>query len=888
MSGAAFRTTFLEEYTPPDFLVDEVALTVHLDPDNTRVRSRLQLRRNPGAADRQAPLRLDGQELTLEGIALDGVPLSGERYRLDADQLTIPDLPDQAVLEIETTIHPAENSALEGLYQSGGLLCTQCEAEGFRKITCYPDRPDVMARFTTTLIADPLRYPLLLANGNLVSKTLTKDGKQAVTWVDPFPKPAYLFALVAGDLVCRSDRFTTASGRTVDLHLYVEPENGEKCAHALASLKKAMAWDEARFGREYDLDIYMIVAVGDFNMGAMENKGLNLFNAKYVLADPQTATDSDFHQIEAVIAHEYFHNWTGNRITCRDWFQLSLKEGLTVFRDHLFSADTTAPSVQRIREVRLLRDHQFPEDAGPTAHPVRPDSYVEINNFYTMTVYEKGAEVVRMLYVLLGEAGFRAGMDIYFQRHDGQAVTVEAFIQAMEAANGVDLGQFMGWYRQAGTPRLSFSWQHDPVNETLELVVRQSCPPTPGQPEKQPLHLPLVLGLLDGGSGAPLPVRLAGEPRTETARETRTLELRRAEERFVFTGLPTPPIPSLLRGFSAPVIAQTPHSDADLAFLWRHDPDPFNRWDAGQTLATRSLMTIINGPDPGGVVTPEPGFLDAFAGVLRDERLDPALAAMALTLPSESSLLERMTPADPQAVHDGRESLRRALATALRDDFLACYHRHACREPYRHDPQASGRRALKNLSLACLLTLDEPEMRRLALAQFQNADNMTDRLGALVPLVHGGGPEGETALAVFFETWKDDPLVMDKWFTVQATNPQPGGLERVVELMAHPLFTRRNPNRVRAVIGAFCAGNPAAFHHPSGNGYRFLANQVLTLDRTNPQIAARLLTPLKPWRRFEPNRKAQMRAALERVHQTQPLSRDVHEMAMKSLGSADG
>ncbi len=887
MADTPFQSKHLKDYTVADFLVETVALTFFLDADETRVHSRLRVRRNPEATDPRAPLHLDGQELHLNRLRLDGDEPAAERYRVTAEALIIADMPDSATLELETTIHPAANTALEGLYQSGGLLCTQCEAEGFRKITYYPDRPDVMARFTTTLIADPQRYPQLLSNGNRVDERTLPDGRRSVTWEDPFKKPAYLFALVAGDLVWKGDRFTTVSGRTVDLRLYVERENIEKCDHALASLKKAMAWDESRFGREYDLDIYMIVAVNDFNMGAMENKGLNLFNAKYVLAHPETATDDDYHQIEAVIAHEYFHNWTGNRITCRDWFQLSLKEGLTVFRDHLFSADTTTPAVQRIREVRLLRNHQFPEDAGPTAHPVQPDTYVEINNFYTLTIYEKGAEVVRMLHILLGDDGFRAGMDLYFERHDGQAVTVEAFVRAMEAANGVDLQQFRLWYRQAGTPRLHVTWQHDAGAKTVTLVVRQSCPATPGQLEKKPFHIPLALGLLDRDHGTPLPLRLAGEPASSPAATNRVLELRNSEERFVFQGMAKPPIPSLLRGFSAPVIVDSALRDEELAFLWSRDEDPFNRWDAGQTFATRTLLTSIGEVRKGAGLRLNAGFTTAFSAILNDTALAPDLAALALTLPAEKFLLERMAPADPQAVHSAREFVRRGLADALHDDFLKCFQKYELSEPDRYDPKLSGVRALKNTCLAYLLTRETGNMRQLALERFRNSDNMTDRLGALVPLVHNDCPEGRTALAEFQERWRADPLVMDKWFSIQATQPREDALERVVELMSHPLFTIHNPNRVRALIGAFCSGNSVAFHHPSGSGYRFLVDRVLALDALNPQIAARLLTNLSPWRRFEESRQRLMKQALEQVVNAPSLSRDVYEIAHKSLGDRE-
>ncbi len=887
------QTKYLKDYTPPDFHVDAVELTIELDPKSTLVSAQLALRRHPDQASAVLPsLRLDGQGLELVRLALDGVPLPAKRFRVEADHLLILDMPAQGLLEIQTRIHPATNTALEGLYGSGGLLCTQCEAEGFRKITYYPDRPDVMARFTTTLIANRKQFPVLLSNGNRTHSGERAGGKHFVTWVDPHRKPCYLFALVAGRLACHRDLFVTRSGRSVQLEIYVEPDHINQCGHAMHSLKKAMAWDEERFGREYDLDVYMSVAVHDFNMGAMENKGLNIFNAKYVLADRESATDQDFQSIENIIAHEYFHNWTGNRITCRDWFQLSLKEGLTVFRDQLFSADSLSPAVQRVRDARLIRTQQFAEDAGPTAHPVQPDAYLEINNFYTVTVYDKGAEVVRMLHTLLGEALFRRGMDLYFERHDGQAVTVEDFVRAMEAASGRDLGQFRLWYHQAGTPVVTVTAHYDGVAHTLRLHVVQTCPATPGQTEKQPFHIPLTVGLLDR-FGHSLPLMLQGESPPATDGQagapptSRVLEVYQAEENFVFTGIADRPIPSLLRHFSAPVVLHANLDPDELAFLWANDSDPFNRWSAGQRLATDLLVRLAVDVRARLPLTLEECFVESFAQVLQTTDLDPATMAMILTLPTETALLEEMEEADPHALYVARLFVRKTLATRLHELFLRVYDQQG--EPDElptgglYHPVVAGRRTLKNLCLSFLVCLQWSEFWQLALRQFNKEDNMTDRLAALVCLLHSASPEAETALAAFAQQWQKNSLVMDKWFAIQAGIPEEGSLNRVRKLQKHPLFNLKNPNRVRAVLGTFCHDNPVAFHQPSGKGYQWLVKQVLTLDPINPQVAARLVSALSRWRRLEPVRREKMVAALQQIDQTPNLSRDVFEIVLKSL-----
>jgi len=874
---ASPRAIHLADYRPPPFLVDSIRLQVDLRERATRVRADLAVRRNPAVPGAQgSALRLSGERLALRSVAMDGRALGPDEYGVDDESLAVYAVPDAFTLQTEVEIVPEDNTALEGLYTSGSMYCTQCEAEGFRRITYYPDRPDVMARFTTTVVADKARCPVLLSNGNPVAAGDLDAGRHFVTWEDPFPKPSYLFALVAGDLRCIEDRYVTASGREVKLRIYVEPENVDKCEHAMRSLQQAMRWDEERFGREYDLDVYMIVAVNDFNMGAMENKGLNVFNAKFVLARPDTATDRDFLGIQGVIAHEYFHNWTGNRITCRDWFQLSLKEGLTVFRDQEFSADMGSRGVKRVEDVRLLRANQFAEDAGPMAHPVRPDSYIEINNFYTVTVYEKGAEVVRMQANLLGPATFRRAMDLYFARHDGQAVTTDDFVRCMEDASGRDLGQFRRWYSQAGTPELEVSDDYDAEQRTYTLSVRQSCPPTPGQPDKEPLHIPFAVGLLDA-QGADLLLRLAGEGAPGIA--TRVLELREPEEVFRFVDVPCRPTPSLLRGFSAPVKVRYDYGDESLMFLMAHDSDGFNRWDAAQLLAQRVILRRVDDP-----AAPLPaGFISAFRQALTDARADRALLAEVLTLPSESYLADQMAQVDVDRIHRAREAVKTELATGLRDDLLAVHA--ACTDagPYDIEPASIGRRSLRNLALGYLMQTPDAEVAELCLGQYRTAHNMTDRMAALALIADSELPERAPVLADFRARWQHDPLVMDKWFTVQATARHAETLARVRALLADPAFSIRNPNKVRSLIGAFATGNPVRFHAADGSGYGFLVDRVLELDPANPQIAARLLRALSRWRRFDPARQALMRGQLERVAGTAGLSKDVYEIAARSL-----
>jgi aminopeptidase N len=728
--------------------------------------------------------------------------------------------------------------------------------------------------------ADKGKFPVLLSNGNPIWRGDLDDGRHFVTWEDPFPKPSYLFALVAGNLAEISGQFTTATGRNVALRFYVEPRNREKVDHALRSLQQAMRWDEEVFGLEYDLDIYMVVAVDDFNMGAMENKGLNVFNSKYVLASPATATDADYQGIEGVIGHEYFHNWTGNRVTCRDWFQLSLKEGLTVFRDQEFSADMGSRAVKRIEEVRLLRNHQFPEDAGPMAHPVRPESYQEINNFYTVTVYNKGAEVIRMYHTLLGAEGFRKGMDLYFERHDGQAVTTDDFLAAMADANGADLSQFARWYSQAGTPTVQVEDDYDAERHCYSLSFRQSCPATPGQTGKLPLHLPVRVGLL-AADGRELPLRLANEP--EAAGPSRVLELRQAVETFHFAGIEARPIPSLLRGFSAPVHLEYPYTDAELGFLMARDPDPFTRWDAGQQLSSRVLLELVASLQQNRPLVLSEQLLAAFSLTLQDQDSDPALLGLALTLPAESYLAELMEIADPIAIHRARQFVRSTLATQLNSQLLAVFHANRSQGPYTADALDCGRRILKNTALTYLMAAPGPESVQLCLGQLQSADNMTDTLAALTALANSEVAERDSALAAFYHHWQDDPLVIDKWLTLQATAARPGTLHQVKTLLGHPAFNLKNPNKVRALIGSFAHGNQAGFHATDGSGYEFIGDRVIELDPLNPQVAARLVSAFNRWRKFDPSRQQQIVRQLQRIAGVVGLSNNVREIVEKTL-----
>ena len=894
----------LGDYAPPPFLVDSIDLDFDLAGEECLVTSTLDMRRAPGTpAD--AAVVLDGTALELLSAALDGRALSANEYGLEEDRLTIPasllmpgeedaagtvaDAGARATfrLTLRTRIFPSRNSTLKGLYESNGILCTQCEAEDFRRITFFPDRPDVLARYTTTIRAARADFPVLLSNGNRVASGELDDGRHFARWEDPFPKPSYLFALVAGDLACLEDAFTTASGREVALRIYSEPHNIARCRHAMDSLVRAMRWDEEACGLEYDLDLYMIVAVDHFNMGAMENKGLNVFNTRYVLADPGTATDADHANVEAVIGHEYFHNWTGNRVTCRDWFQLSLKEGLTVFREQQFSADMGSGAVKRIRDARLIRDHQFKEDGGPDAHPVRPTTYKEINNFYTVTVYHKGAEVIRMMHTLLGPDGFRRGMDLYLARHDGSAATTDDFVSAMEDGTGADLGQFRRWYGQAGTPVLHLEDGYDPEGRTWSLRVRQELAPTPGGSPAGPMHLPLAVGLIAGDGRTLRPEPLPGCDPAENG--TIVLEVRQPEELFVFHGIDAPPVVSVLRGFSAPVRIAMERPDEDLVTLLTHDPDPFARWDAGQTLALARLDRLIDagGRPTAGVEAADPTFVEAMRAVLHDASIDGAFAAEILTLPSEGYLADRMERIDVDAVHLAREGLRRALGAALEPDLREVRLRLRTHEPYRFDATGTARRALANACLGYLAATESPGARRECRDQFDAADNMTDTVAALGCLVRLDCEERVEALAKFEKRWLGNPLVMDKWLALQATSPLPGTLGRVVELMSHPAFDAANPNRFRSLVHAFCAGNPVRFHAADGSGYRFWEDRMREVDPRNPEVAAHLAGVMAHWRRHDDARRDRMGAAMEAALAMPGVSRNTDEVLTRILKAPD-
>jgi aminopeptidase N len=857
--------TYREDYRPPAYRVARVDLHFELDAGTTTVRSRIEFQRDlqvePGA-----PLILDGRDLELVSIRLDDAELAAHCYQRHDNRLVITQAPDAGVLEIMTRIHPAANTALEGLYQSGELLCTQCEAQGFSRITYFPDRPDVMTRYRVTLSADRARYPVLLANGNPIASGAGEGGRHWVSWEDPFPKPCYLFALVAGDLALVEDQFITASGRRIALRIYVEPSNHDKCAHAMVSLKQAMRWDEEAYGREYDLDIFMIVAVGSFNMGAMENKGLNIFNAKYIVADPQTATDDDHEAVRDIIGHEYFHNWTGNRITCRDWFQLSVKESLTVFREQQFSAAMGSEAITRVRQARLIRTQQFPEDAGPTAHPVRPDSYMEVNNLYTLTVYEKGAEVIRMIHTLLGPEQFRAGMDLYFARHDGQAVTVEDFLKTMEETAGRDLSQFRLWYSQAGTPVVKVELQ--PVRDGRQILkLEQFCPATPGQPEKSPLHIPLRLALM--GSGGKL-------------HSERIIEMTQATEQFGFDDK-GPCTASLLRGFSAPVRIQQDVTDDQLRQLITHAGDGYSRWDAAQQLFLRQLTGRISSLRR----VEEAPAVDALAVVI--EKLlvhsvnDEALVTELLQMPGENTLVDQLEEVQVDSLVAARDGLRRELAVRLFPQMLSVYERCASTASYRFEATEVARRRLRNVCLTWLVAEGGEAGRKLALSQYHSANNMTDSQAALVALNNHDSPERSEVMAHFHRRWQEQPLVLDKWLTLHATAGLPNSLQIVTALLEDPHFDRANPNRIRALVGAFAHNNLRGFHRVDGSGYAFIANQVQRLDRLNPQVAARLAGAFTRWRRFAAPRRELMRMQLERLRAVTGLSSDVHEIVSKSL-----
>ena len=876
MNDALPQTIYLENYQVSPFLVDTTNLVFELGDEQTTVTSKLEIRRNPESSDQAASLELNSKgDVQLQWIEVDGERLQETAYSLSDNMLLVPELPASCELRIQVMIRPQDNTSMMGLYRSRTMYCTQCEAEGFRRITYFPDRPDIMSVFTVKIIADKASYPVLLSNGNAIERGELDSGQHFVTWHDPFKKPSHLFALVAGTLSVVEDSFTTMSGREIPLQIFVEEKDLDKCAHAMLSLKNSMRWDEEAYGREYDLDIFMIVAVDDFNMGAMENKGLNIFNTSAVLANPKTATDASFQRVEAIVAHEYFHNWSGNRVNLRDWFQLSLKEGFTVFRDTQFSADMNSATVKRIEDVAFLRTHQFAEDGGPMSHQVQPDSYMEINNFYTVTVYEKGSEIVGMYHSLLGAETFRKATDLYFDRHDGEAVTIEEFVRAMEDASGRDLSQFRRWYKQSGTPVLRVQSEFDEAAKTYTLNFQQSCPATPGQPEKQPFVIPVKLGLV-AADGSDLVLNAEGQ--TEII-----VEVTEATHQLVIENINQQPVPSLLRGFSAPVKLEYDYSSEELAHLMAHDSDGFNRWDASQALSLSVLKQLIEDSLLDRPMVLDGQLVEAFQALLTDESLDPAMVALMLQLPSEALLHEEAETVHAAAIHDARSFMRTALAGCLAEPMQAIYERYNREQAYQPTIDQIGGRSLKNAVLGYLMLVDSGV--ELAWSQFNNADNMTDEAAALAALVNcpAAANYAAQALASFEETYRNEALVMNLWLQIQASNSQPDGLQRVLALMEHAAFSMTNPNKIRSLIGAFANANLVNFHNPDGSGYRFLTEQILALNTVNPQIAARLVTPLTRWKKFPAPDGQKMREALQNIANDANLVKDLHEIVTKSL-----
>jgi len=911
MKNQNAKTIFLKDYKPPQFLIDKVNLQIDLFEKWTSVKTTMKFRHNPKVKQKNKILELSGKNLELKKVFLNDIELKKTQYEIDDYKLKILNVPKKFILTTYVRIKPHKNTELEGLYKSGSIFCTQCESEGFRKITFFLDRPDVMSIYETTISADEKFYPVLLSNGNMIDDGKLKNGRHWVKWEDPFPKPSYLFALVAGNLMNIEDTFRTSSGRDVKLQIFVEEENIEFCDHAMQSLKNSMRWDEERFGREYDLDLFMIVAVNDFNMGAMENKGLNIFNSKLILASEETATDSDFYNIQGVVGHEYFHNWSGNRVTCRDWFQLSLKEGFTVFRDQEFSSDLNSRAVQRINDVDRLRMYQFPEDEGPMSHPIRPDSYMEINNFYTMTVYEKGAEVVRMIYTLLGKEGFRKGTDLYFKRHDGQAVTCENFVSAMEDSNKVDLNQFRRWYSQSGTPELHISGSYNQDAKTFTIKVKQSCPDSAGQKgfgesklqskgelkkiipignqstesflQKRPFHIPVAIGLLNQ-EGKDISLKSFKNDSRKNL-YTSILEIRKENEIFVFENISVEPIPSLLRGFSAPVKINYHYSNEELAFLMANDSDDFNRWDAGQNLMIRVALDQINNFKTNKKLFLPPELEFAFRSIL-DQTKDgnSALLALALNFPSETYLADFMNVIDVDSINITRNFLRKILAKKLEKYFLRTYKRLQSKDEFKIDPVSMGKRSLKNVCLGYLSELKTLEVRLLAQSQFFKNNNMTDIIGSLSALTHLDCPERETVFSEFEERWKNKTLIMDKWFALQAISQLPNTLKNVKKLTLHQSYEENNPNKIRSLLSSFSRFNQLRFHASDGSGYEFIADQILRIDPLNPQTAARLVGVFNNWKKFNKRRKSKMNYQLERILKTPKLSGDVFEIVSKSLG----
>lgn len=872
------QTTYLKDYQVPTYFIDEIELRFDLHQESTTVTSHMRIRHNRLSPNKARELKLNGEALTLESIKLDGKPLATSQYEVNDQFLIIHEVPDNVELEIVNKIYPQKNTALSGLYRSANTYCTQCEAEGFRRITYFIDQPDILTRYTTTITADAALYPVLLSNGNLIDQGKLEGGRHWAKWEDPFKKPSYLFALVAGQFDMIEDTFMTQSNREIVLRIYVEKGYADQAHHAMYSVKEAMRWDEKAYGREYDLDIYMIVAIGDFNMGAMENKGLNIFNTKYVLAKPETATDEDYIHILSVVGHEYFHNWSGNRVTCRDWFQLSLKEGLTIFRDQSFTEDVLSRAVMRIHDVNALREVQFPEDAGPLAHQVRPDSYIEINNFYTSTIYNKGAEVLRMLQTILGPSLFRKGMDLYFARHDGQAATIEDYIKTMEDVSGIDLKQFRLWYTQAGTPLVTVSEDYDPKQKIYTLTMSQTCPPTPGQPEKLPMHIPIKMGLLTK-QGEALPLHIDNGP-VETEK---VLHLTQASQTFQFKEVKEHPIPSLLRNFSAPVKLHFPYADTDLQFLFKHDKDPFNRWEAGQNYAVRVLLKLIADYQRDVPLQAPRELASMYEYILQHETSDYYLLAEMLYLPSEKYVGEQMEEVDVDAIHAVREFAITEIAKQVEALWLATYHQHHVTGAYHFSMEDVGKRQLKNRCLSYLMLL--PKHAGLGMVQFEASltSNMTDTQSALAALSNLDSPLRDKSLDQFYATWKQDALVVDKWLALQAATKLPIALKEVKKLMRHPAFDIKNPNKVYALIGTFGHRNSVNFHAKDGEGYAFLREAVQQLDRLNPQVSARMVKPLTTWGRYDKERQALMREQLDVLLQDKKISKDLYELVSKSL-----
>ncbi len=873
---------YLKDYKAPSYFIDTVDLHVEIFNDFTTVKSLMKVCRNKDVADNNTPFLLDGKDLEIISLVMDESLLSGDIYQVEDEVLTLFKVPDTFTLEINTKIQPHKNTSLEGFYVADNIFLTQCEAEGFRRITYFPDRPDVMSKYRVRIVADRKKCPILLSNGNLIGEGELKNGRHFVLWEDPFKKPCYLFALVAGDFACIESSYKTISGRYITLKFYVDKADRDKCDHAIESLKKAMKWDEEVFGLEYDLDLYMIVSTHVFNAGAMENKGLNVFNSKYVLAKKETATDLDFQQIEGVIAHEYFHNWTGNRVTLSSWFQLSLKEGLTVFRDQEFSSDIGSRAIKRISDVRVLRASQFAEDAGPMAHSVRPESYIEMNNFYTATVYNKGAEVIRMIHTLIGGEDFRKGMALYFERFDGKAVTTEDFVKAMEDAANIDLSLFCLWYCQAGTPKITFKRTYDQDNQTYTMIFIQEIPDTHGQKNKKQMLMPVKLGLIDK-KGNDMPLKLYGDSDKKTVKTESIVQLKQFTETFVFTGIYEEPVPSVFRGFSAPVIVNVDYTDEELMFLMANDSDDFNRWDAGQQFFLKTILLLVQDICDGKSLYLDEGFICAFRKTLLNKKLDKALITAVLTIPTETEIGDRMDVIDVDGIHMAREFMLNEIAEKLKTDFESVVEENRSEGIYRIDPLSIAQRKLKNLAISYLSRVKNENAGGFVYEEFQKAKNMTDEISALSILLNMESLFGNRAVDMFYDKWQNDTLVLNKWFSVQAASNRFGVLKKVKELTMHPRFSIKNPNKVISLIGMFCQGNPWRFHQKNGEGYKFLADTVITLNKINPSIAARMVSLFNKWTRYDSCKQKLMKKELERIRDIENLSKGVYEIVSRAL-----